>query len=366
MKPATCVERREQALPRDKKKKKFRISLIFEVTALITILILLVSSISIYIIYNLSYEALKTQIENQLTMIASNTTVAIDIEKLKTIKTEKDEGNKVYMELQKKLQDIKKASMEKLRYVYTLAKSGDKCIYILDAAPIEDTENHSTVGSEFSLEDYPEAIKGFIQPTAEKKLSYDKEFKIWSQSGYAPIKDNNGKVVGVVGVDMDVTALKDEEAQLKQAGITALSISLLLAIILGIMFSKYLTEPIIILKKGTKSIAEGDLDISVNIKRNDEFGELASSFNSMTKDLKDSHEALKKYSLELEDKVAQRTAELSEINKEIKDILDNMSQAIFTIDSGLKFNPQHSRFAYNIFGDIEFAEKSILEVLVED
>jgi len=366
MKSTTSVAILKQALPRDKKKKQFKISLIFEITALITILILLVSSISIYIIYNLSYSALKTQIENQLTMIASNTTVAIDIEKLKTIRTEEDEGNKVYMELQKKLQDVKEASSGKLRYVYTIARIGNKCVYILDAAPIEDTENHSTVGSEFSLEDYPEASKGFMEPTAEKKLSYDKEFNIWSQSGYAPIKDNNGKVVGVVGIDMDVTTLKDEEAQMKQAGIIALGISLLLALILGIMFSKYLTEPIIILTKGTKSIAEGDLDISVNVKRNDEFGELASSFNSMTKDLKDSHEALKKYSLELEEKVAQRTAELSEINKEIKDILDNMSQAIFTIDSGLNFNSQHSRFAYNIFGDIEFAEKSILDVLFSD
>ena len=85
----------------------------------------------------------------------------------------------------------------------------------------------------------------------------------------------------------------------------------------------------------------------------------ANSFNAMTQDLKISHEELKMYNLELEDKVAKRTTELSQINKEIKDILDNMSQAIFTIDRDFKFNAQHSRFAVDIFGNVAFARQEV-------
>jgi two-component system, chemotaxis family, sensor kinase CheA len=48
--------------------------------------------------------------------------------------------------------------------------------------------------------------------------------------------------------------------------------------------------------------------------------------------------------------------------KEVQDILDNMSQAIFTIDEDFKFNEQYSKFAYDIFGNIQFAERSILDV----
>lgn len=348
------------------KRSGLKINLVFKVTALVSILIVLVSSISIYLIYNLSLNALKAEIENQLMMIAANSTVSIDADKLATIRAEKDEGNVVYLELQKKLQEIQKNSDGKLKYIYTIARTGDKCVYILDAAPIEDTENHSSIGDEFSLDDYPAAVNGFYAPTAEQKLSYDKEFKIWSQSGYAPIKDKKGSVIGVLGVDMDVTTLKEKEAQMNQAGMVSLGLSLLLALVLGIMFTSYLTAPIITLTKGTKSVAEGNLDIAVNINRNDELGQLGESFNLMIKDLKESQEALKKYNLELEDRVAQRTAELSQINKEIKDILDNMSQAIFTIDNEFKFNAQHSKFAFDIFGDIEFTDRNILDVFFPD
>lgn len=355
-----------------KKKKEFKINLIVKVTAIIAISIALVASLTNFLIYSLSYNALRSEIRNKLMMIASAATVTLDTEKLKMLTRPEDEGNTIYMELQKKLQQVKGICRdpdqgqikgnEKLRYIYTLAKSGDKVIYILDAAPITDTKNHSSFGDEFPVDEYPKVMDGFIAPTSEKNLSYDKEFDIWSQSGYAPIKDKNGKVIGVLGVDMDVTALKKDEAKMQRAIYIVLGIVFVLALLLGIIVSRYLTKPIIILTKGTKTVAEGNFDITVELKHSDEFGQLASSFNSMTHDLKESREKLKRYNLELEDKVARRTAELSQINKEIKDILDNMSQAIFTIDSEFKFNAQHSRFAFNIFGKVEFADKNILDL----
>ena len=63
--------------------------------------------------------------------------------------------------------------------------------------------------------------------------------------------------------------------------------------------------------------------------------------------------------------VAERTTELTQANKEIKDILDNMSQAIFTIDSDLKFNAQHSKFAFDIFGNITFSDRSLLDIFFQ-
>lgn len=346
--------------------KKIGSSLVFKVTALVVILIMLVSWGTNFIIYNRSYNAIETQIREKLMMIASNATVTLDGEKLKTLKSSEDEGNPTYLELQKILQEVKEASQGKIKYVYTIAKTGDKYTYVLDAAPIEDKDNHSALGSEFDIVRYPKAMEAFEHPTSEEKPTYDEDFKIYSQSGYAPIKDKDGKVIGILGVDMDVTTIQQELANINKAGIYALIFAFALALILGIIFSKYLTKPILLLTKVTRAVADGDLDASVTIKRNDEFGQLAEAFNSMTADLKESHETLKRYNLELEDKVAKRTAELSMINKEIKDILDNMSQAIFTIDSDLKFNEQHSRYANEIFGDICFANRPILETFFVD
>lgn len=352
-----------------KTKKGFRIGLVIKVTALIAVSIALVAATSNLIIYNLSFNALKEEIRNNLILLASNASAAVDAEKLKLVKSAEDEGSDVYLELQKKLQQIQESSrikedgeeVLKLRYVYTVGKSEDSYIYLIDAVPIDD-EEHSSVGDEFPIGDYPESINGFSFPTADHQAIADKEFGGMVQSGYAPIKDDQGSVVGMLAVDMDVSILKKKEQAMITARYTALGISVVLALLLGILFSGYLTKPIIILTKGTRKVAQGDLNTYVEVRRNDELGELANSFNTMTEDLKASHEALKKHNLELEEKVAQRTSELSQINKEIKDILDNMSQAIFTIDPEFKFNAQHSRYAFDIFGNINFAEKNFLDV----
>lgn len=343
-------------------KKSITISLVVKVTALITISIVLVASISNLIVYNLGYKALKDEIKDKIILLASVAAVSVDGDELSTVKTSEDEGNETYLLIQKKLQKIKEDSMGKIRYIYTMAKTGDKYTYVLDAAPIEDTENHSSVGDVFDTRMYPVAAEGFKRPAVEEEPTPDEEFGGIIQSGYAPIKDKAGNVVGVLGVDIDVSVLLEDQAEMKRAGIIALASALLLALLLGVLFSRYLTKPILILTKGTKSVAEGDLSVSVKLKRKDELGQLASSFNSMIRDLNEAEKSLKKYNLELEDKIAQRTAALSETNKEIKDILDNISQAIFTIDDRLRFNPQYSKFAYHIFGEVSFADKSMLDV----
>lgn len=345
---------------------KFRFSITFKVTLSIILIIAFISSLSISFVFYKGKEALDEDIREKLALIASNAAVALDIEKLKTIKSIDDEGNETYLELQKKLQQIKAASKynndEKIMYIYTFRRTGDHYEYVLDAAPINDRNNHSSVGDRFPIEKYPVAVTGFEKPVSEKVPTHDVEFNVYSLSGYAPIIDKSGSTVGVVGVDMNVQTLKKEESAMIFAGLAAFLAALLLAMLSGFMFSQYLTKPILILTKGIKSVSEGNFKTVADIKRNDELGQLANSFNLMTQDLKQSHEALRKSNLELENIVLLRTAELLQINKEIKDILDNMSQAIFTIGPDLKFNSQYSRYAYVIFGQISFEGKNILDV----
>lgn len=59
-----------------------------------------------------------------------------------------------------------------------------------------------------------------------------------------------------------------------------------LGILLSLVLSMYFSRPIRILSEGTKALALGNFDNRVCIKRNDEFGDLAISFNRMAEDLK--------------------------------------------------------------------------------
>ncbi len=64
--------------------------------------------------------------------------------------------------------------------------------------------------------------------------------------------------------------------------ITFASIGVLLSILLGVVISKIITNPINKVVNAANEIAEGNLDISIDVNTKDEVGKLASSFEDMT------------------------------------------------------------------------------------
>jgi signal transduction histidine kinase len=78
----------------------------------------------------------------------------------------------------------------------------------------------------------------------------------------------------------------------------------------AVFFGYKVTKPINQLVKGTKRIAQGDLQTLIQVNSRNEIGVLADSFNQMTSQLKKSKEELEQYSRSLEDQVKARTLEL--------------------------------------------------------
>ncbi|MEX0684800.1 MAG: HAMP domain-containing sensor histidine kinase [Balneolales bacterium] len=69
-------------------------------------------------------------------------------------------------------------------------------------------------------------------------------------------------------------------------------ISIVLIIIVSTIFSRYLSQPIISLSNAAKRIAKGDVNHRINLKRQDEFGELSVSLNQMASRLREDNEKL--------------------------------------------------------------------------
>ncbi|PKG33111.1 MAG: hypothetical protein CW742_04650 [Methanoregula sp.] len=67
--------------------------------------------------------------------------------------------------------------------------------------------------------------------------------------------------------------------------IVILFASLVLASVAGILLSRFITKPLILLRDATREISKGNLDTRVEISSMNEIGELADSFNRMTADL---------------------------------------------------------------------------------
>lgn len=67
----------------------------------------------------------------------------------------------------------------------------------------------------------------------------------------------------------------------------SLLLAVLTAVIISLFFARQLTRPIIVLQKATKSVAEGNLETTLDIKRRDEIGDLSRDFNEMIGSLRE-------------------------------------------------------------------------------
>ena len=81
--------------------------------------------------------------------------------------------------------------------------------------------------------------------------------------------------------------------------------ALMAAILLGLITSRWIVRPILRLEEAASELAKGKWEQTIDLKRSDELGRLAKSFNSMARQLRSVFETL-------EERVAKRTGELAE------------------------------------------------------
>jgi signal transduction histidine kinase len=95
--------------------------------------------------------------------------------------------------------------------------------------------------------------------------------------------------------------------------------ALIFAVLAGMFLARRMTGPIQTLQAGASRIGSGDLSHRISVKTGDELEALADQFNEMTKRLQESYAGL-------EQKVAQRTAELSKSLSELRAAQDRLVQ----------------------------------------
>jgi len=89
----------------------------------------------------------------------------------------------------------------------------------------------------------------------------------------------------------------------------------------GLFMAKGITVPILDLADATKRIAKGDWTHQIDIVASDEIGVLVDSFNSMTRDLKESKESLEQANINLEQR-----------RKYMETVLHNVSAGVISVD----------------------------------
>jgi two-component system NtrC family sensor kinase len=112
------------------------------------------------------------------------------------------------------------------------------------------------------------------------------------------------------GVDLAMS-LEDEDNAVAALGrkTTVFSVIgvLLLAVAVGVFFRGRVIRPIGEIVAATERVAQGDLEHPIRMRRTDEIGRLAASFDQMTTSLGQAHDELRQLNENLERKVEERT-----------------------------------------------------------
>lgn len=143
-----------------------------------------------------------------------------------------------------------------------------------------------------------------------------------------------GKMSVISEAFADYKRLRLTQPPIKANYILFLSVVTLLIIFSAIMFgfhlAKNITGPIKELAEGTQEVANGNLDVHIDVvKTDDEIGGLVESFNKMTQDLKANASQLEKMNLDLR----QTNVELDQRRKNMEVILENVAAGVISLDN---------------------------------
>ncbi len=104
--------------------------------------------------------------------------------------------------------------------------------------------------------------------------------RVWVKN--FPIKDNN-KILGVIHIEESIEPVYAQLMKINSIFIIGTGLSLLITIILGFFIARTITKPIADMRNQALEMSKGNYTNRVKVYGNDEIGELALTFNNLSK-----------------------------------------------------------------------------------
>ncbi|HET9838657.1 MAG TPA: HD domain-containing phosphohydrolase [Candidatus Angelobacter sp.] len=142
-----------------------------------------------------------------------------------------------------------------------------------------------------------ELVKNFVEQKVVAPLAVTMDYTVQEGKSKVPML---GTYYPVQGLGWAVVAQKTQDeayldiTDMQRDAIRAALIAIAFSIFVGIWAARRLTTPLHVLTESSRTIAGGDFTHRVRLKSRTEFGELANTFNTMTDDLEQFVDELKK------------------------------------------------------------------------
>lgn len=138
----------------------------------------------------------------------------------------------------------------------------------------------------------PKLVMDTINGKSREKIVEYKNEKNVEKHITKPILSGDGKILAIIYVTRNLNSIYSVIDDSKVIITYATLISLIVTSILGYFIANSITDPIRALTKKTRAMAKGNFNQSVEIKSDDEIGELGKTFNFLTKELRETIEKM--------------------------------------------------------------------------
>ncbi len=130
--------------------------------------------------------------------------------------------------------------------------------------------------------------------------------------------NKNEKLLGLLDIKMSLSEVDKGAAETRTKALIFSGLLIMLTTVtFGRLIRTRIQKPISKLINGTRQVADLNLDYTIDINLDNEIGDLARSFNKMTKKLKEAQNELQEWSNTLEYKVTEKTKELERAQKQL-------------------------------------------------
>ncbi len=254
------------------------ISLVAIASASIILALVIFSAETEKLVFNL--------LRSRSTSIAATAAAQLDPALIEKANLAKSFDDPSYQEAIKQLRKVLDANRREDLYVsdfytvYPSPRDPNQLLFGLETDP-----NPDEPGTLYRDSDKELILKNRNEPFANSNFITN-QFGVWL-SGFAPIKDANGKYIATLGLDVSASDIHLNIAALIKYAIWGLISALLLALIIAYFLSKKVTASLDNLCGVVKEIGDGHLEARSDLKTEDEFGQLATQINAMSQGLQE-------------------------------------------------------------------------------